>query len=154
MLHMLRAGLGNQAEQCTLGVFLARYLLIMKILKIGFCFALLALLGARALAQHASESARVTAPAAHPRTVEPQKASAQKDVRPEIRPKRGTDLRLALMPMNSNSSSNANGKAQGGLANVADISGPESLPEHHLNVKERQEMRELLRQQRLKQQQN
>ena len=37
-----------------------------------------------------------------------------------------------------------------GLANVADVSAPEALPERHLNAKERQEMRELLRQQRLK----
>ena len=79
---------------------------------------------------------------------EPKKASEKKespaDAAANLRARRGSDLRLALLPQNSQL------KTQGSLANVADGSTPEPLPEHHLNVKERQEMRELLRQQRLK----
>jgi hypothetical protein len=149
MLHMFRAGSGNQAKQCDPSAFLARYLLMMKISRISFYFVVLAAVGAKVLAQVAHEQARANGtegPKMQPQAVEPQKTSGQKD----IRAKRGTDLRLALVPQNANASL----KTQGGLANVSDISTPESLPEHHLNVKERQEMRELLRQQRLKQQQN
>ncbi len=153
MLHMLRAGSGDQAKQCELSAYLVRYLLIMKILKISFFFFVLAAVGARVLAQAAHEQARANATEsskAQSQVVEPQKVSGQKDVRADTRAKRGTDLRLALVPHNAN----PNSKTPGGLANVSDISTPETLPEHHLNVKERQEMRELLRQQRLKQQQN
>ena len=151
MLHMLRAGSGNPAEQCGRSVALARYLFIMRILTKSFCFTFLAVLTAHALAQPTSAPARANATAgtkAHAPAVDPQKASGQKD--PRV--KRGTDLRLALMPQTSNA--NAGSKTQGGLANASDISSAEPQPEHHLNLKERQEMRELLRQQRLKQQQN
>ena len=151
MLHMLRAGSGNLAEQCGRRMCFVRYLFIMKILTKSFCFTFLAVLAAHALAQPASAPARANAaagPKAHSQAVDPQKASGQKDTHV----KRGTDLRLALMPQNSNA--NAASKTQGGLANASDISSAEPQPEHHLNLKERQEMRELLRQQRLKQQQN
>jgi hypothetical protein len=147
MLHMLRAGSGNQAEQCGRSVYLPRYLLMMKILTGNFCLFILAGFGAQAFAQTAVEPARSTA-AARPHATESHKTPGQKDAGA----KRTTDLRLALMPQNSNTSGNL--KTQGSLSNVSDVSAPDSLPEHHLNVKERQEMRELLRQQRLKQQQN
>ena len=151
MLHMLRAGSGNLAEQCGRRMCLARYLLIMKILTKSFCFTCLAVLAAHAFAQPPSAPARANATAGtkpHSPAVDHQKATGQKD--PRV--KRGTDLRLALMPQNSNA--NASSKTQGGLANASDLSIAEPQPEHHLNLKERQEMRELLRQQRLKQQQN
>lgn len=151
MLHMLRAGSGNPAEQCGRRMCFARYLFIMRILTKSFCITCLAVLAAPALAQPTSAPARpnvTTGPKAHASAVDPPKASGQKDTRA----KRGTDLRLALMPQNSNA--NAGSKTPGGLANASDISTPESQPDHHLNLKERQEMRELLRQQRLKQQQN
>lgn len=120
----------------------------MKILTKSFCFTCLAVLAAQTLAQSASGSGRANAtagPKAHSQAVDPPKAAGQKDARV----KRGTDLRLALMPQNSNA--NAGSKTQGGLANASDISTADSAPEHHLNLKERQDMRELLRQQRLKQ---
>ena len=153
MLHMLRAGSVNQAQQCGRSVVLVRYLGTMKSLKSSFCLAFLAVVGAQAFAQPAAEATRSDATAGaviRPLAATPHKASGQKDTRADMGAKRGTDLRLALMPQNYNA--NTNLKTQGGLANVADVSTPESLPEHHLNAKERQEMRELLRQQRLKQQ--
>ena len=138
---------------------------IMKILKRYLCLSLLAVLCAKAFAQPASAPARsnaVAGPVPHAGAVDPVKMSGQKDARVDTRAvnradssaKRGSDLRLALTPQNMNSSTTANLKTQGGLATVADTSTPEPLPEHHLNVKERLEMRELLRQQRLKQPQN
>jgi hypothetical protein len=147
MLHMLRAGSGNQAEQCGRSFYLVRYLLMMKTLTGNFCWFLLAGFSAHAFAQTAAEPGRSSA-AARPQASEPLKTPGPKD----NGAKRSTDLRLALMPQNSNTSATL--KTQGSLANVSDVSTPDSLPEHHLNVKERQEMRELLRQQRLKQQQN
>ena len=135
------------AEQCQLSVCEARYLLMMKTLTSKLCLFFLAGFGANAFAQALTEPAR-SAASTRPRAADPQKAPATKDTGV----KRGTDLRLALMPQNSNL--NANVKGQGGLANVSDISGSNPPPEHHLNAKERQEIRELLRQQRLKQQEN
>ncbi len=151
MLQMLRASSCVHAEQCKLSTYSLRCLLIMNTLKSSFYFLALAAVGMQAFAQPGSEPARSAAkagPAARPQASEPQRAPERKDPRPDSaadqRAKRGSDLRLALVPQTSNS------KAQGGLANVADVSTPEALPEHHLNAKERQEMRELLRQQRLK----
>ena len=88
---------------------------------------------------------------------EPQRAPTQKD----LRAKPGTDLRLSLMPQKVKGSAGAAGakvnvdsldRSQGSVANVSDISGAESSPEHHLSAQDRHEMRLLLRQQRLKQQ--
>ena len=119
----------------------------------GFYFLALAVACTQAFALPGSDSAPSNAkPAAasRPQASEPHRAPERKDLRTEAvsaadqRAKRGSDLRLALVPQNSNL------KPQGGLANVADVSTPEALPERHLNAKERQEMRELLRQQRLK----
>jgi hypothetical protein len=155
MLHMLRAGSGNQAEQCGRCLSLARYLLMMKILTGYCCVFMLTGFGAQAFAQTdvaPAPSAAEASSAARPQAAEPLKTPGHKD----LRAKRGTDLRLALVPKNSNANSNTSAAAKplGGLSNVSDVSTADFSPEHHLNAKERQEMRELLRQQRLKQQQN
>ena len=91
----------------------------------------------------AKAGAAMRAPATEPKKASEKKESPA-DAAANLRARRGSDLRLALLPQNSQL------KTQGSRANVADGSTPEPLPEHHLNVKERQEMRELLRQQRLK----
>ena len=147
MLHMLRAGSCNTAEQCVHSVGAARYLTMMKTLTSKLCLFLLAGFGANAFAQALAEPARSMA-SPRPKAADPHKAPAPKDTGV----KRGADLRLALTPSNPNP--NANVKGQEGLANVSDISSANPPPEHHLNAKERQEIRELLRQQRLKQQEN
>lgn len=128
---------------------------MMKMLTRCLSFAVLGMCSALVFAQPEAVPARSHAAegiATRPQTADPQKAPGHKDGRANPQGKRGTDLRLALTPQNTNV--NGNLKSQGGLANVADSSTSDSSPEHHLNVKQRQEMRELLRQQRLKQQQN
>ena len=155
MLHMLRAGSGIHAQQCGRSALLMRCVSMMKMLNRYLSFAFVGLFSAQAFGQPAPAPARSTAPAGpatRAQAVDPQKTSGHKDGRADSQGKRGTDLRSALTPQNTNL--NGNLKTQGGLANVTDNSTPDSSPEHHLNVKERQEMRELLRQQRLKQQQN
>lgn len=133
----------------------------MKTLTSSLYFLALIAVCVQGFAQAATEPARIITSkaglAAHRQTIEPQKAPEKKDLPPnsaaDQRAKRGTDLRLALMLQSSHlntSSGNSNLKTQGGIAHVADMSTPEPLPEHQLNVKERQEMRELLRQQRSK----
>ena len=159
MLQMLRAGSCVQAEACKLGLCLARCLLTMRTLKSSFYFLALAVFCVQTFAQAAPEPAHVSAKAsqaARPQATDPHRMPEKKNLRPDSAPdhraKRGMDLRMALMPQNSNlnaGSGNSNARSQGGLANIADMSTPESSPEHHLNAKERQEMRELLRQQRL-----
>lgn len=129
----------------------------MKTLMNWFCFALMALLSAKAFAQGSPAPVRSNGPAdsaVRAQPVDSSKAIAQKEAHAANRARRGTDLRMALTPQNTNSGVNGNLKLQGGVANVADTSTGDPSPEHHLNIKERQEMRELLRQQRLKQQQN
>ena len=134
--------------------------MIMKTFERSFISLLITLAGGHSFAQKSPESVRIDSDTAY-KVVEPQKLSAQKD----LRAKRGTDLRLSLMPQKTNGSAGAASgagakanakpadsfdKSQGGLANVSDISGGDTLPEHHLSTQERQEMRLLLRQQRLK----
>lgn len=155
MLHMLRAGSVNQAQQCGQSAFLMRYALMMKMLNRCLSFAVLGMCSAQVFAQPEGVPERSNAAAGlatRSQAVDPQKAPGHKDGRADLQGRRGRDLRLALTPQNTNV--NGNLKMQGGLENVADSSTPDSSPEHHLNVKQRQEMRELLRQQRLKQQQN
>ena len=153
MLHMLRAGSGNQAEQCGRRRPLVRYLMMMKILMGNFFLLLLISVSAQAQAGSPAEPARSmpAASKASPSQVpESHKVAGQKDQGIDRRAKRGTDLRLALMPQNPSSNPSAALKPQGGLSNVADVSTPDLSSEYHLNAKERQEIRELLRQQRLK----
>ena len=130
--------------------------MIMKTFERSFISLLITLAGGLSFAQKSPESVRVDSDTAY-KVAEPQKLSAQKD----LRAKRGTDLRLSLMPQKTNGNAGAGAgakakpadsfdKSQGGLANVSDISGGDTLPEHHLSTQERQEMRLLLRQQRLK----
>ena len=132
--------------------------MIMKTFERSFISLLITLAGGHSFAQKSPESVRIDSDTAY-KVAEPQKLSAQKD----LRAKRGTDLRLSLMPQKTNGNAGAASgagakakpadsfdKSQGGLANVSDISGGDTLPEHHLSTQERQEMRLLLRQQRLK----
>ena len=157
MLQMLRAGSCVQAEQCNLSTYSARCLLIMSTLKSSLYFFALSAFCVQALAQAAPSPAHATAkgsPAAGLQATEPLKMPEKKNLRPDSaagdRVKRGMDLRLALMPQNPSSNPSAALKPQGGLSNVADVSTPDLSSEYHLNAKERQEIRELLRQQRLK----
>lgn len=156
MLHMLRAGSANQAEQCGLRHQLVRYLVMMKILMGNFFFLLLISVSAQAQARSPAEPARSTPAVSKASTAqvsESHKVAGQKDSGIDLRAKRGTDLRLALMPQNPSSNPSAALKPLVGLSNVADVATPDLSPEYHLNAKERQEIRELLRQQRLKIQQ-
>lgn len=178
MLHMLRDGSAVCAEPCKLGRYVSRYPIIMKtmersviaprsalVMPLVLSLAM-ALLGARAFSQALPTPSQGNGEPAL-KVAEPQKLPAQKD----LRAKRGTDLRLALMPQKvdgnvapvvgakvitkstkSAQSTEPLDKPQGGLATVSDISGGDTPPEHHLSALERQEMRVLLRQQRQKQQ--
>lgn len=151
MLQMLRARVRFQAEQCERAARLPRYLLTMKNLRHFLNLLLLTVLCANVQAQQKAVPDRVVEKV-HAKSVDKQKADEDKD----LRARRGSDLRLALQPLKAGTSSNSrpdptNLKPGSEATKLADATEPDSPPDRHLTAKQRDEMRQQLRQQRIRQ---
>ena len=112
---------------------------------------LLTVLCAHAQAQPSSSAGHSNG-ASHVKLVEVQKAQPEA----EPRARRGSDLRLALQPLKAGAANDvrvvpASQKPGNEGTRVADAAEPDSARERHLTAKEREEMRQQLRQQRIRQ---
>ena len=151
MLQLLRAPARFQVEQCERRACLLRYVVTMKNLRHFPNLLLLTVLCANLQAQPMAGPDRIVQKV-HAKSVETQQAPDEKD----LRARRGSDLRQALQPLKAGTASNlrpapATPKPGADGTSVADATQPDSPPERHLTAKEREEMRQQLRQQRIRQ---
>ncbi len=101
----------------------------------------------------APSSAQTVVQPAQPRALDAPKAADSKDQSG----KRGSELRQVLKPHKTNTATNTkdsvnltdpNGKYRSETTNLIEIAAPEAATERHLTAKEREELRQQLRQQR------